>query len=86
MAMICNELNSGHDHVVNNEVIRNNILGLNNRIKVNEVSIGGLNTLNIAILSVTLFMTIGVGGIFFYKYKKNKLKNDNKNKNKKCLE
>lgn len=83
---IFNELNIEYENEINNEFIRNKILEIKNSIKLNEVSIEGLNILNIVILSVTIFITIGLGGIFFYKYKKNKLKNDNKNKNKKCLE
>ena len=83
---IFNGLNIEYENEINNEFIRNKILEIKNSIKLNEVSIEGLNILNIVILSVTIFITIGLGGIFFYKYKKNKLKNDHKKNNKKCLE
>ena len=55
-------------------------------MKLNEGSIEGLYILNNVNSSVTICITIGLGGIFFSKYKKNKLQNDDKNKNKRSLE
>ena len=75
--VIFNEWNIEYENEINNGFSRNKIVEIKNSIKLDKVAIEGLNILSIVILSVTIFITIGLGGIFFYKYKKNKPINPN---------
>ncbi|MGL5591499.1 MAG: hypothetical protein ACRDCF_02060 [Mycoplasmoidaceae bacterium] len=80
---IFNKSNIEYKEEIDESIIKNKIDEIQTNIQFNEKMIRTPNIANIAILSISIFITLGLAGIFVYRYRKNKYKDFQKNNNKK---
>ncbi|MGL5640537.1 MAG: hypothetical protein ACRDCD_02715, partial [Mycoplasmoidaceae bacterium] len=74
---IFNKYNIEYKSEIDESIIKNKIDEIKINIKFDEKIVRTPNVLNIVLLSLGIFSTFGLAGLFIYKFKKNKYKSFN---------